>query len=421
MKAAAFLILVNISLSSAKSIKDDFFELPAINSIIKSQLAPGSSKIDLLFSKTNDIQLKKNIHRSLFERNDLVSLKLKSLDITIIELEFSTVLIFNSLQEFNKTYPKIIWKPSKWRSYRHLVYVNNTTVQDLVDCDLTGWDIDNVAFLVDKTEKSISLVTSFMFTEKKCRDTQLVTINCFNKNTMKWANNNFYPRKYRNLHKCPVSVGKTDQHQSSSFDEVIREMSKVLNFKVESILCKTIDDLVELLRNRSCDFLRLPVNPYFFQPIVLSFESGAFVVPPGSSLDKTEKLLWPFDAETWTWIVYTFTSSLVIIQIICLLSKRSKELCFGQSIHSPTMNLLSIFFCGSQTRVPGNSWARTIFLTFVVWSLIIRTCFQSLSYRALQMDLRHPPMKTLEDLQRSGFHQLAPILNKDRSPNSSYG
>lgn len=240
---------------------------------------------------------------------------------------------------------------------------------------------------------------------------------------MKWQNDNvnFFPRKYRNFHKCPVTVGVAAEYQIKSFDQVIEEMSKVLHFKVEKISYKTVQDLLDLLKKNSCDFLRLSFDGTYFQPIFLSYEYGVFVVPPGSPLDKIEKLMLPFDTETWIWIFGTLLCSFVIVQVTCWLSKRAKDLCFGQNVNSPALNLLSIFFCGSQTRVPGNSLARCIFLTFVVWSLIIRTCFQSLSYRALQMDNRHPSIKTLEDLQRSGFHQFSTITNKGRTSNNSYG
>lgn len=69
--------------------------------------------------------------------------------------------------------------------------------------------------------------------------------------------------------------------------------------------------------------------------------------------------------------------------------------------------------CGGQTKAPRTANARLIFVNFVVWSLLIRTCFQSLSYRALQLDLRQPPIQTLEELIVSGFRLGLPMEAKD--------
>lgn len=102
------------------------------------------------------------------------------------------------------------------------------------------------------------------------------------------------------------------------------------------------------------------------------------------------------------------TATAIGIQIIALFSRQLHVLFFGEMIGSPTMNFLSVFLCGGQSKVPQGLKARFFFLNFLVWSLIIRTCFQSLMYRALQMDLRHAPMKTLEELREKNFMQITP-------------
>lgn len=72
-------------------------------------------------------------------------------------------------------------------------------MNDLKDFDENGFRFEKADFLLNKTEKSIDLVTTFMFNKEKCQEIEFVAINSFSKHTMKWKNDNFYPRKYLNF------------------------------------------------------------------------------------------------------------------------------------------------------------------------------------------------------------------------------
>lgn len=103
-----------------------------------------------------------------------------------------------------------------------------------------------------------------------------------------------------------MTVAVTDELPILSFDRIMKELSEILNCKIKTISRKTI--------------------------------------PPGSRLNQIEKFMLPFDTEAWIWIAGTFKTSFGIVQIISLLSKQAKDLCFGRNVNSPAMNLLSTFF-----------------------------------------------------------------------------
>ena len=65
------------------------------------------------------------------------------------------------------------------------------------------------------------------------------------------------------------------------------------------------------------------------------------------------------------------------------------------------MNLLSIFLTGAQVKTPGRNFARFLLILFIFWSLIIRTCHQSMLFELMQADLRRPTIKTLDELFQS--------------------
>lgn len=374
----------------------------AINNLLHRDFASFSGRVDFVScGKHNGLidQLLRHVDGSL-------SIQVKSCVAEQITLSTSSVVIFDSPENFEETIDRISWRYHNSTQYRHMVYIRNGTTRDIEDAIKDGWSLEKVAFLVNETEKSIDLATSFMFTEEKCCQNQLVTINTFRKDTTEWENDNFFPEKYQNMHSCTLKQLTMDSYGSLGF-KVMREMSEKLNFKVHTTKVDSWEKFSKSLKNHFYDFhdISSSLGDFNQAHLFVASEQTAFVIPDGTSLSSLEKLLSPFDTEVWIGILATMAITFVAVQVISLSSKKLRDKCFGQAVGSPTMNLLNVFLCGGQTKVPETDTAKYIFLNFLVWTLIIRTCFQSLSYRALQLDSRHPPMKTFEDLRANNFTQ----------------
>jgi hypothetical protein len=110
-----------------------------------------------------------------------------------------------------------------------------------------------------------------------------------------------------------------------------------------------------------------------------------------------------FDRETWIAICVTFIIALIVIHVIKFASKQVQNFVFGRNITTPTLNLFSIFLSGGQHRTPGRNFARYLLMLFIIWSLIFRTCYQSMMFENLTSDLRHPRVKTVEELVEKNF------------------
>lgn len=384
--------------------------LLAVQSIVKNNFASFPGRVDFVFceKKHGNAANRMLVNKLMQQNKKSLSIKVKTCGVSRIVLETSSVLFFDSATNFKESAYKIIWQSSKSIRFRHLVYILNGTVDDVTSSIQNGWLIDNVAFLFNETRKSIDLTAFYMFTDKKCHDNQHVTINSFKTDTKTWENDQFFPKKYRNLHKCTLTVLKRSMDWPDSYDRTIETMSEVLNFRIKEVSFKSNEKFFHHVYEETFDFAKYDANfdDPNFQFIFMHFEQKIFIIPSGQSLTQIEKLMSPFDSAIWAAIGATLTFVLVLTQLISLMSKRVKSLCFGNNIGSPTMNLLSIFLCGGQTQAPKSFLARFIFWTILVWSLIIRTCFQSLSYRALQLDNRRPPMKTISDLLHNNFTQF---------------
>jgi len=122
------------------------------------------------------------------------------------------------------------------------------------------------------------------------------------------------------------------------------------------------------------------------------------VSTPADAYTPYEKLLLPFDTETWILLIVTFLLTFVIILIINKLSKRAQNIVYGKQVDTPIWNVISIFFGISQTKLPTENFSRFILTLFIIFCLIFRTCFQSKSFEFMTSEPRRAPPKTPQDL-----------------------
>ena len=133
------------------------------------------------------------------------------------------------------------------------------------------------------------------------------------------------------------------------------------------------------------------------------FETFTYMVAPGEPYTDLERMFMIFDTGTWIAITVTLLMSLLITIGLTFLPARARKFIAGRNIQSPTMNFMSIFLTCGQVRTPGRNFARFLFTLFVIWSLIIRTCHQSMLFELMQADLRRLSIKTLDELFESNL------------------
>jgi hypothetical protein len=111
-----------------------------------------------------------------------------------------------------------------------------------------------------------------------------------------------------------------------------------------------------------------------------------------------EKLLLPFDLETWIMIIITFAIGFLTILIIYRCNKTIQRFVFGTYVRDPSLYLTSIFFGIGVTRLPGRNFARFLFMVFTLYCLIIRTAYQGKMFDFLNIDVKRPTASSEEDL-----------------------
>ncbi|CAG9811422.1 unnamed protein product [Chironomus riparius] len=126
-------------------------------------------------------------------------------------------------------------------------------------------------------------------------------------------------------------------------------------------------------------------------------------VPPGDLYTSFEKILLPFDKETWIGLAITFTSAVPTVFMTSRLSSSMKHFICGSGIKTPILNIFRAFFGIGQTQLPDRICARIIFMSFVLWCLVIRTAYQGKLFEFITTAVRKPQLKSLAELRKRNF------------------
>jgi hypothetical protein len=406
-------LLLNVGLffpESAPSTSSDAVVARAINVMLGDYFAENCAKVDLISFDEGGGSDEAISEKILQNKPDNISIKYSkhSKRSVSIQLETSTILVFESIKYFRTVMKKILWKVHNGLWYKHLVYVPGLVAEDILVSHKKNIFISEVDFLINPNRSSVELATTFFYTKDECGVNQMRTINRFSSKTMRWENSNFYPDKYQNFYGCEIELLHDDfkyRHDLLLLKEhIFTEIASVLNFRLT--LKPFMGDEKDDFKNN-----KLWADVVFLQSYhalnqissTLSTESYSVIVPAGDPLTDIEKMFAMFDAGTWIAIGFTFAVALVLIQVISSMSMVVQNFVFGPDNRWPTLNLVSVFLTGGRFRLPDRNFARFLLMMFMIWCLIIRTCYQSKLFENLNNDMRHPAVKTFAEFNERNF------------------
>jgi hypothetical protein len=405
-----FLVLVN-SQSLVKFGLETFAEaelvaVEAIKEFLKQYFAVYDWSIDLIYCGSKSEALAEKL---LLEKPLDVKMRVIKLDaVDRAQLAVSTIILFDSVEKYESSKKKLSWvvdEKENLNAFPNILFF----VPKRRNLEFVEWlssrskHIEGANFLRVVNDKTVDLVTSFMFEPGKCREPQYKTINRFSRSNMKWDNETFFPEKYDNYNGCELYVLRDGIDSLTT--RVFSILAEELKFKIKSTDIALVPDhdpykydLFDALVAQSWTmFQRYDFSPLIFTDVMTC------TVPAGEPYTMLEKMFLMFDKLTWICIGVTLGGSLVVIQLINLMSIKIKNFVFGRDVRTPTLNLASTFLAGGQHRLPGRNFARFLLMSFIMWSVIIRTCYQSILYKNLQQDMRKPMIKTFDQLNENNF------------------
>lgn len=396
-----FVLLIDFCSVICEYVKARSLAPLAISSIVNNYFVKSESEIDVIYFGVRGGVSEAFVQEILRNKQETIAIKLSKGGKEFSwknRLNISSITIFDSPQNFKEMAKSIKWLSNSKRRYKHLVHAPQLSRTDIINNIQDGFSIDNVNFIMNENDQSIELVSSFMFTRNKCHSNQLETINRFMKNTSRWVSRNFYPKKYQNLYGCILDVGI---YAESRIIQSLKTIAKSFNFEINLIPIRAGEETsnLDLIFKQMASVNR----NHLISSVPHLIDRVAFAIPPGELYTPLEKMFLMFEFEVWIAIAITLLIGLVIIQLINCFSPKIQSFVFGKKIQTPTLNMISIFLNGGQLKVPGRNFARFIFILFIAWSLIIRTCYQSILFNLFQSDPRKPPAKNIEDLVENGF------------------
>ena len=416
----------------------------AILQLVQSYYGKSSVTIEIFYDSKNSKVLDETL-KLLSEVKELRVTKINGTDaadgkiidnINCQNNSYSNDAIFlvNDIETYLKFRAKI-WcgKPkSQFELLNFLVHCKNLTKLHL-QSKISPNSMES--FLIEENNE-VSLHLMALFTEKKCRIPKLIEINRFSNSKKRWTTEKFLSITVDNFHGCTLWFGIL-QHSAVNFPfingtltydghvlaegviiDMIGALSTSLNFTVtfdeEPGLSIDYEVALKMLNEISYERGELSSNP-------ICSTSHVFVVPPGEFYTSWEKLLLPFDRDTWMWIGITFVTAFIFIIFIKLTKSTSiYDFVIGPNVTTPGLNIVAIFFGIGQILLPHRNIARFIFINFVWFCLIMRTAYQGMYFEYLTSDMRKKPISTVEELRERNFTLFVDKESSDAFVNDNH-
>ncbi|XP_028900775.1 uncharacterized protein LOC105219310 [Zeugodacus cucurbitae] len=330
----------------------------------------------------------------------------------------------------------------------------------------------NVSVLYESKPDYVEVYTYFPFLDNNsCKANNVRVINVYNGTWVKSLATNIFPNKLTNMQNCSLTVAvwdappylsyypnRSSYAQLGSFEgEMLIVLAKKLNFTMELVEPPndeqrgrrlengTLTGAMKMLHDHLAD-LSLGCFRYTVERCALL--TGALpyyqtwqifgVVLTTQFYSSLEIFTFPFDAETWFGLVFSFQLVLLLAYFIYQRSKDSPlaHIMIGYPRpRSPLISVYSLFLGIPIQRVPHTNFARFVLVMWVTYGYVMRNAYQSFLYQLLQTDLYRTPPQNIFELMKDGYSLVMtastlntvgslPLLAKGRIPiilnNSTY-
>lgn len=269
----------------------------------------------------------------------------------------------------------------------------------------------------DKNQ-SLFLYGNVMYQRRICT-TNWNPVSFYDHKKRKWSVRRFIPEN-KSFNKCPLKVGiqpvsnkylnyqkneKGNLTVAGVYASLLELFAKKYNIRIDYHLgCSSEYEMC--LSGESTEL----VGTRFVQTSPLVVDHVTFMTTRGDQYTPFEKLLLPFDLETWIYVIIAFIGGYFSIFIIYLFPKFIQDLFFGKNNKEPTLSLTRTFFGDGLTREPTENFPRIIFMSFTLYCLLIRTAYQSKMFDFLHSETEKWTPDTMEDLVK---HQIKIVKNMD--------
>lgn len=388
MKLCSVLVFLSLINLSRCYFRDKSVAI-ALSEYIKNHFVEKSIKFDFITDFDDDVPFDELL-KEVKELDSYTIIKIDGARIDVFKLERSAIFVFKSYANYQRLEDKLNFDLDEPLQVEVLIYspgLSLNAIEKKLPTDL--YQIRS--FLIDEAEY-IDLKALVLFTPSKCSSQQLVTINKFSKDSLKWETSKFFETVIYDFFDCSKVFGVRQTVYPASFYFYIRGKYYFKGFLVTMTISMQENLKYNPIFSPYDDSLRKYMIPshkphvlMFYTVIdIRNFMSIAFtplfieshiglVVPPGEAYTDFEKLFLPFENEVWIYFCVTFFLAFFVTLIVKYATRTSIQLLiFGENIKSPALNILVAFMGGGQMVLPAKSFPRFLLMAFILFSLIMR-------------------------------------------------
>lgn len=345
----------------------------------------------------------------------------------------SALIITQNVKTFNYLNHFVRLSNKFPKSLTFLVFLNDAT--DLFEKIINSKNLSAVngrladfEFIFYENKNVVELITMEHFAANECNKPSAVLINSFDKITQKWQKKLKAYKKHANFHNCRLFSGVVSEIPSNFYlnkysnkpkglmVDLFVSMGQYANFKpcmkkvstdLQITSYQNIPSDLERIEERKQIHVLHEIKTHLAADTHVSMtfleSSFIFLITPGEPYTVSEKLFLPFDEDTWIWLTSTFAVTFFVIVVLNKLPQKYQDLVYGEGITTPTLNIVFIFFGLGQMKVPEKWYPRFLLMSFIVFCLIFRTCYQSKLFEFMTTDMRKLSPETIDDLYYQNF------------------
>jgi hypothetical protein len=320
------------------------------------------------------------------------------------KVQYSYVILSNSL-----TGSERVWTEIKYKSnvYVRINYSNNEKARQMKN--VRGFSDVHYAYYILPADKnqSLYLFGNVLYQRKICTS-NFKAVSIFDIKTRQWSVKRFIPEN-KSFNKCPLKVGIepiSNRYLNHHFDEkgklvvggVYRSLLDVFaqkyNIRIDFQLGCDVYNYDMCLSGESTELK----GTNYIQTTPIVIDHVTFMITKGEQYTPFEKLLLPFDLETWIYVIVAFIGGYSSVFIIQRFSKAVQNLFFGEKNNEPSLALTRTFFGDGLTQEPVKNFPRILFMTFTIYCLIMRTAYQGKMFDFLHSNTEKWTPQTMFDL-----------------------
>lgn len=230
-----------------------------------------------------------------------------------------------------------------------MVVVQDCSIKEIRDIFEMFWSkfIFNVDVLANaQSSAKLSLFTFLPFNVASCGDTSPIKINEFDNDLLSWKTEVFYPKKFKNLRKCPIKAGTMDTKLGSTIEtlengtkritgmeiDFLKGFASTLNFTLESFMFprnlgqffsnKNATGLLNRVYTNEVDLIHCSVfhqqsrTDFLSATRLFYSDKSILIIPSFVRIGPLRKLLLPSEFFTWMALLLLLFLTCLVVTIL---------------------------------------------------------------------------------------------------------